>query len=241
MKVNISGAVACGVAIVVASTLIGGCKAKVEERPAGDTTSVSARTDTMATTPTTSTSDTTAMSAPAMTDANIFAKLDESNSLEVAEGKIGEQKGKSADVKAFAKMLVDDHGKMKKAGSDLAKSLNITPAPPAGDTSAQEMEHASQMLNGASAASFDSLFIAHEIDGHQKTLAALNMMQGMAKNDSLKMLITNAIPTVQHHLDQATSIQGKLASGGKTASTGSMGKMSDTGMTASNGKMKGKK
>ena len=34
----------------------------------------------------------------------------------------------------------------------LAKRLNITPTPPPGDTSAQQMEHSSQMLSSTSAA-----------------------------------------------------------------------------------------
>jgi putative membrane protein len=197
----------------------------------------------MSTTPTTTTPDTMA-TAPKMSDANIFAMLDAANSLEVAEGKIGQQKGKNADVKAFAKMLVDDHSKMKQEGSDLAKRLNITPTPPPGDTSAQQMEHSSQMLNSTSAASFDSVFIAHEIDGHRNTLNVLNTMQSQATNDSVKSMISGAIPKVQHHLDRAMEIQGKLGGSGTTAMSGtsggstSMGKMSDTGK--SSGKMKGK-
>jgi putative membrane protein len=241
MNLNVRS-LACGTVVLLSCTLLGACKAKIEEHPSGDTISTATRTDTMSTSPTTTTPDTMA-TAPKMSDANIFASLDAANSLEIAEGKIGQQKGKNADVKAFARMLVDDHSKMKQEGSDLAKKLNITPAPPAGDTSVQEMEHSSQMLSSTSAASFDSVFIAHEIDGHRKTLDALNMMGSQATSDSLKTLISGAIPKVQHHLDRAMEIQGKLGSGttamsGTSGGSGSMGKMSDTGK--SDGKMKGK-
>jgi predicted outer membrane protein len=68
------------------------------------------------------------------------------------------------------------------------------------------MDNAMSMLR--SATNFDSTFIAHEIDGHQKTLDELNMMMGQAQNDSLRTLIQGKI--------------GSMASSG-TSGSGAMG------------------
>ena len=43
-------------------------------------------------------------------------------------------KATASDVKAFARQMERDHHALRKAGQDLAKKLNITPAPPANDT-----------------------------------------------------------------------------------------------------------
>jgi putative membrane protein len=181
------------------------------------------------------TTDTTAPKPMTMTDANIFAKLDAANSEEVDEGKLATSKSKNAAVKKFAQMLVTDHSKMKKEGADLAKSLNITPELPAGDTSMAMAQHTMDMLKSATA--FDSTFIATAIDGHQKTLDALNSMQGMATSDSLKTLISKAIPVVQHHLDEARALQGKMASSGTASGSSSM----DTTMAGTSGSKSSKK
>lgn len=149
-----------------------------------------------------------AATAPAaMTDANIFAKLDMANQEEVDQGKLGSEKAGSAAVKKFAKMLMTDHGKMKQQGGELATRLNIAPQAPAGDTSAVMAQRVMDMLNAASGPAFDSLFLAVQVDGHQRTLDQLNTMRGMAASDSLKQFISTAIPAVQHHLDQARSLQ----------------------------------
>jgi putative membrane protein len=145
----------------------------------------------------------------ALTDANIFAKLDLANQEEVDEGKLGSEKAASAAVKKFAKMLMTDHGKMQAEGAALAKRLNIAPQLPAGDTSASAVQHTMDMLNAATGASFDSLYLAVQVAGHQRTLDELGRMGSLAASDSLKTLISGAIPVVQRHLDEARALQTK--------------------------------
>lgn len=194
--------------------LMGACKAKIEERGSTDT---SASASTTPATPATGdtgsvASDTGAARAPApapaMSDGNIFAKLDATNTEEVEEGKLAQSKAKGADVKSFANMMVTDHSTMKKMGADLAKKLNITPTPPPNDNSKAMMDAMMQAMQ--SAPNFDSAYVAEQVTGHEKTLADLKSWLGMAQNDELKAMITGAIPKVQMHLEHAREVQGKM-------------------------------
>src|SRR5262249_17852438 len=72
--------------------------------------------------------------APTLTDVNIVALLDEANAADSATGAIAAKKGKNASVKEFGHTMMRDHHSLRKAGQDLAKKLNLTPTPPAGDT-----------------------------------------------------------------------------------------------------------
>src|SRR5688572_18645525 len=64
-----------------------------------------------------------------MSDANIFARMGMTDSMEIEMGKVALSKAKSGDVKTFAQMMVTGHGKMKSEGAALASRLGITPAP----------------------------------------------------------------------------------------------------------------
>lgn len=154
--------------------------------------------------------DTTA-GAGKMTDANILAKLKEMNEGEVAEGTLAKDKGTHKDVKTFAQMLITDHTKMRAQGEDLAGTLKITPQPLPSDRDREEMQQAMQMLQSTpEGKGFDSMFIAHAIDMHLKTLDRLNTMREQATEERLKTHITDALPIIQRHLDRAKEIQGTL-------------------------------
>jgi putative membrane protein len=160
--------------------------------------------------------------APApLNDANIVAILDEANMADSAWGNLATTMGTKADVKGFGREMMRDHHALRKAGQDLAKKLNVTPAPPSGDTlpsSAQSFQ--STMSSMAKGAAWDSAYIAHEVAVHQSVLSTLQSAQGAAQDTSLKALITKAIPNIDAHLKHAQSIQSKLggsATGDTTA------------------------
>jgi putative membrane protein len=154
---------------------------------------------------------TTAAPAPALTDANIAALLDEANMADSAWGNIAVKKGTAASVKDFGKMMERDHHTLRKAGQDLAKKLNLTPAAPAGDTLPATLQKMSDSLNAqAKGAAWDKAYMDHEVAVHQSVISLLNAAEGAAQDTSLKALITKATPNVQAHLTKAQDIQSKL-------------------------------
>ena len=108
---------------------------------------------------------------------------------------------------------IEAHHALRKAGQDLAKKLNVTPAPPANDTLPAAAQRASDTMNGmAVGVEWDKAYINGEVAVHQSVLALLQNAQGAASDTSLKALITKAIPTIEAHLKKAQDVQSKLNS-----------------------------
>jgi len=162
---------------------------------------------------------TTTAPAPAqLNDANIAALLDEANMADSAWGAIAVSKGTAASVKTFGRTMERDHHALRKAGQDLAKKLNLTPAPPSNDTLPQTLQKMSDSLNAqAKGPAWDKAYIDHEVAVHQSVLSLLQTAQGAAQDTSLKALITKAIPNIQAHLKMAQDDQSKLGGAATSA------------------------
>ena len=194
-------------AALCAVALVAACSKGEKTADSTRSTDSSATTSTSATT----TSTPAAAPAPALTDPNIVAILDNANMADSAAGSVAATKGTSADVKSFGKDMMRDHHALRKAGQDLAKKLNVTPAMPAGDNSAAAAAawHDSLTTMPAGAA-WDKAYINHEVAYHESVLQTAQAALGAAQNAELKALIQKAAPNLQAHLDHAKSIQSKL-------------------------------
>jgi putative membrane protein len=163
--------------------------------------------------------------AVVLTDANIFALLDEANAADSAAGAIAATKGTSASIKEFARTMEKDHHALRKGAQDLAKKLNITPAPPANDTLPAAAQKMADNLNAQpKGPAWDKAYIDNEVAVHQAVLTLLTAAQAAAQDTALKAAIGKAQPLVQQHLTRAQGIQTKL---GATASAAPSG--ADTG------------
>ena len=149
--------------------------------------------------------------APAMTDANIFAALDEANMADSATGAMAVSKGTSAEVKAFGRDMVKDHQALRVEGQGLAKKLAVTPQPAAGDTSAaMDKSLADSLTAMPKGAAWDKYYIDHSVTHHQMVLTTAQNAMSATQTADLKAMLTKAAPIVQSHLDKAKAIQGKL-------------------------------
>lgn len=158
--------------------------------------------------------DTGNMSAGAtkMTDANIVYLLDEANKADSAAGAVAAQKGTSADVKQFAKLMMSEHHALRVAGQQLAKKLNVTPEAPANDPVAQLAQQETSTLESTpKGAEFDRAYIDQEVTVHKAVKDLLDKSEDAAQNQELKDLIGKAKPVIDKHLDKAEAIQKKLS------------------------------
>jgi putative membrane protein len=159
------------------------------------------------------TADTAGMGAmpatnAAWTDANIFALLDEANAADSAHGAIASTKGTSAAVRDYGRQMMRDHHTLRAQGEALAKRLNITPAPPPGDTLPAFAQRVSDMLGTtAKGNDFDKAYIDHEVEMHKHVLDVATRAMDAAQSTELKNMIQKAAPAIQGHLDKAQSIQ----------------------------------
>lgn len=147
----------------------------------------------------------------AMTDANILAKESDGDSAEVVIGQYARSHAKDAQVKAYAKLLVDDHGKGLKEVHALATKLSITPQPPADDTASQETSHTLDHLSSLKGRDFDTAFVAHEIQDHRTDIEDAKKSAAAAQNPEVKQLVEKSLPELQKHLDRAQALDKKLA------------------------------
>lgn len=149
--------------------------------------------------------------APALTDANIFALLDEANAADSAAGSVAATKGTNPAVKSFGREMMRDHHALRAAGLALAKKLNVTPEMPAGDTSATAATKWHDSLTAMPrGASWDKAYIDHEVTYHEAVLATAQAAAAAAQNAELKTFIQKAEPNIQAHLAHAKQIQSTL-------------------------------
>lgn len=149
--------------------------------------------------------------APALTDANVLAKLDADNVSDSAAGSMAVDKGTSASVKEFGKMMMKDHHAMRVEGAALASKTGITPAMPPGDAdAAHDAAVADSMTTMPKGAAWDKFFVDHQVDGHMQVLQFAQDAANHAQNAELKAMIQKGAPTVQKHLDKAKAIRGTM-------------------------------
>lgn len=143
-----------------------------------------------------------------LSDANIFAMLDEANAADSSEGAIAAAKGTSAQVREFGKQMMRDHHAMRVEGQTLAKKLNIIPQPAPDDNSQAELQKSADLLNNtAKGKDFDRAYIDLQVEDHKAVLDKATKAMAATQTAELKNLIQKAAPKVLAHLDKVEAIQ----------------------------------
>ena len=149
---------------------------------------------------------------PALSDANIAAIVVAANNADIDNGKQALTKTKNADVKAFAKLMIADHGSVNDKAAALAAKLSLTPED---DDTSRNLKAGQDSVRAAiqakTGSDFNKAYIDNEVTYHQTVLDALDQtLIPNAQNAELKQLLTDVRPTIAAHLDHAKSIQTKL-------------------------------
>lgn len=141
----------------------------------------------------------------AVTDAaSYISKAGAGDMWEIESSKALLAKSTNADVKKFAQMMIDDHGKSTAKVKAAAAAAKLTVTSPKLDPDQQKML---DEIKAADAKSIDALYLAHQKAAHD---AALALHQGYAAGgdtDSLKKAAAEIVPVVETHRTEL----GKLA------------------------------
>lgn len=140
------------------------------------------------------------------------------DNAEVEAGELARTKASNAQVKEFARTMVNEHGRNRDKLQTLRKSLGDTTAMgTSGAQTALQSEHSQTMsrLQSLSGAEFDRAYIESMVSGHEKVLNIVQQLQSRAQNPQLQQQLGDVVSAVQKHLDRARTIQGNL---GGTAS-----------------------
>jgi putative membrane protein len=155
-----------------------------------------------------------------LNDAQIVAIVESANESEIAAGRMEKNHGKSADVKNFAKEMIDHHTDNNKQVKALAKKLHMMPE----KTAWTDKMHAENLATAAKmdklhGADLDRAYVEKQVDMHQHVLDKLDTyLIPQAKNDDLKALLTNTRAAVAQHLQEAKTLQASV-NGQTTAPT----------------------
>jgi putative membrane protein len=153
----------------------------------------------------------TQSAAAGLNDPTIVAIFDAANTYDIETGSLAAKKGHSDAVRDFGAMLARDHGNVRKQGRDLAKSLNVTPTPPANLPLTAAHIAAMKSLRAASGTEFDRLFLQHEIDFHNAVIDAVTKtLLPAIQNAQLKDLVTKVAPAFVAHRDRAQNLLNNL-------------------------------
>ncbi|QNF31639.1 DUF4142 domain-containing protein [Adhaeribacter swui] len=155
-----------------------------------------------------STTDSTMNETPTSTPANDFMlKAASGGMMEVTLGKMAQEKGSNADVKAFGKKMEEDHGKANSELKTVAASKNVTlPV----ELLAEHQKHVDE-LSKLSGADFDKHYMSMMVEDHQKDIAEFEKASNMEDPD-VKGFATKTLPVLKMHLDMAKKANDKVAS-----------------------------
>jgi putative membrane protein len=159
----------CILPVIVAALSLAGV-ARAEATPAGKSSSLTAK------------------------DKMFMKKAAKGGMMEVAMGKLAEEKGQSDDVKAFGKRMVTDHGKANDELKKIAEQKNV------------KLPSKEPTVSWSS----DKAYIDAMVKDHEKDLAEFNEEANSGSDPDVKKFAADTAKIVQEHLDLAKETQGKL-------------------------------
>ena len=123
--------------------------------------------------------------------------------MEVELGKLAEQKGRSRRVREFGKMMVDDHTNLNERMKEIASVQHITLPDSISTGDRKKMDD----LKKKSGKAFDRSYIDMMVDDHKSDINDFQKAANDIKDTMLNTFASQALPTLQKHLDSAQAIQ----------------------------------
>jgi putative membrane protein len=149
--------------------------------------------------------------SPGLSDSDkAFAQqADQINMTEARLGEIAQMNAENPAVKAFGRLLTDDHNRLnhglyglrhvvQREGVSLARRLD--------QQHREEVDHLSQLKGSA----FDQAYVQAMVEGHQKAVSYFEHEGDRLQDPRLKNWALNTLPILQQHLALAKTIQGTL-------------------------------
>ncbi|EJN37902.1 putative outer membrane protein [Pseudomonas sp. GM84] len=128
----------------------------------------------------------------------------EAGIAEVVTGNLAQEKSQSADIKQFAQQMVTDHTKANQKLGDIARKLDISVPDEAALT-----DKVKKMILEWREESFDKSYVNNQVDAHEKAVELFKKEATSSDKPELKAFASDALPTLQHHLEQAKALQAK--------------------------------
>lgn len=124
---------------------------------------------------------------------------------EIEAAKLALEKARSEDVKGFAQMMIDDHGRANQQLKELAQRKNLDVS-----DDAELMNKAKAMvLKMRDEDSFDKAYMNNQVAAHQETIELFK--RGVNVEDQeIAAFARETLPKLEKHLERAQRINGEL-------------------------------
>jgi putative membrane protein len=143
-----------------------------------------------------------------ISDAQIASLVALINGSEIAAARAVQSKLASAEVRAFAGSLIEDHTRMTEAmpsfeGPDRPPQQFLT-------LNAVFRSQAHMLATLPAGYPFDATFVAAQVGNHAMAVDSLWRWHGIASSPGLKSALSAAIPVVESHLQRAKELYARL-------------------------------
>ncbi len=136
-------------------------------------------------------------------DSSFLKEAAEAGFAEMDAGKLALQKSSSAEVKAFAQKMVDEH---KKADSEL-QSLAATKGVSLPTDATMVAKGKAKILEKRDGTGFDHAYAENQVSAHKDAVALFEKAAKNAKDADVKAWAAKTLPTLQHHLQEAQALE----------------------------------
>jgi putative membrane protein len=135
-------------------------------------------------------------------DREFVNKAAQGNAMEVAAGKLAQQRALDPTVKHFGAQMVSDHTAANEALKTVADSKQM----PLADTLPQEEQDALGKLEGLNGTEFDEAYAKMMVEDHKKDISEFEKETKKAKDPDVKAYAQKTLPTLKHHLMMANRL-----------------------------------
>lgn len=137
-------------------------------------------------------------------DSAFMMQAAQNNSFEIDASKLALTKAGSADVKAFAQQMIDDHTKT----GDEMKALAASKSVAVSDKPSASQAGKIKMLSAMSGTNFDKRYVdVVGVAAHKDTIKLFQKESARGKDADVKAFATKTLPALQHHLEMAQGLK----------------------------------
>ncbi|MDQ3634032.1 MAG: DUF4142 domain-containing protein [Acidobacteriota bacterium] len=125
---------------------------------------------------------------------------------EVKLGKLAAEKAQNPEVKAFGKLMVEDHSKANNDLKEVAKKKNFTLPTDVNEDQKESYDELAKL----SGKDFDAKYVEMMVDDHKKDVNAFQEQADDGEDAAVKAFAAKTLPTLKSHYEKIKAISDKM-------------------------------
>lgn len=150
--------------------------------------------------------DNVTQSAPDSTDQQFLSYAAEDNQAEIQLCLIAEKRAANPALKAFARLMVDDHAEVESRLAALADQLHFRLPDSIGEDGKRTLSELSALYDNE----FELKFMQAQIGDHSEDIKKYAEEEAKTKNTRIRQFATETAPILQQHLALARAVNAQV-------------------------------